>query len=310
MRSVSAFAPASVGNVAAGFDVLGHAFAGRGDRVTLRQTRTGTFRVSQLSGCVSDLPTDERNTAVAAVMAMNEALELGSPGLDIEIDKGIPLASGMGGSAASAVAAVVAFNALLKIPLPMEALYPYALAGESVASGGSPGDNVGASLLGGLVCCSGDPAKPWVASVPVSNQLRAVIVRPEVQIETAQSRAALPTHFAREDVTRQMANLSGLLIGNVNRDMKLIAQSLEDVLVESHRAASIPGFFRVKEAAMSAGALGCSISGAGPSMFAWFANDNEARSGARAMQQAFEAEGFDSEAFVSPVQCPGASVQR
>ena len=150
-ESAVAFAPASVGNVGVGFDILGHSLAGPGDRATVRRIDEPVVRISAIRGTTTDLPmVAERNTAGMALIEMRQALGI-RHGFEIELDKGIPLGSGMGGSAASCVAALVAANALLPTPLSPEQLYPFALAGEAVASGSRHGDNVGPMLLGGLV---------------------------------------------------------------------------------------------------------------------------------------------------------------
>ena len=176
-KTVTAFAPASVGNVAVGFDVLGHAIAGLGDHVTVVQVDEPGVRVTAINGTEESLPFEvEKNTAATAVATMASALNIES-GFEISIDKGIPLSAGLGGSAASAVAAVVAVNQMLKIPLSSTELYPYALQGEAVGSGGFHGDNVGASLLGGLVVC-GPAESARVTSLRVPGQLRCVVVTP------------------------------------------------------------------------------------------------------------------------------------
>ena len=303
-KSVSIFAPASVGNVGVGFDVLGHAIAGVGDTVTVNRCDEPGVRVTSISGVVTDLPDDQRNTAAAAIMAMARALELDS-GFEIEIDKGISLGSGMGGSAASAAAAVFAVNMMLKIPLPTAELFPYALAGEAAASGEVHGDNVGPALLGGLTI-SGPAENPRVVQVKMPNTLRCVLVHPNMKIETSASRNALPDQFERRKAVAQMANLAAFLAGCFHRDLDLIAASLQDLLIEDVRSPGIPGFGKVKRAAMDHGALGCSISGSGPSVFAWFSSESASRQAAEAMVAAFGEEGLEAVSYVSPINSPGA----
>src|SRR4051812_9218509 len=156
MKQATAFSPASVGNIGVGFDILGHTIAGPGDRATVRRIDTPEVRIAAIRGCPVELPMEaERNTAGAALLALREALRL-TYGFEIELDKGIAFGSGMGGSAASCVAALVAANALLDVQLTPHQLYPYALAGEAVASGGYHGDNVGAMLLGGVALATAD----------------------------------------------------------------------------------------------------------------------------------------------------------
>jgi len=243
------------------------------------------------------------NTAGAALIALRDALDL-SFGFEIELDKGIPFGSGMGGSAASCVAALVAANALLDAPLARHELYPHALAGEAVASGGYHGDNVGAMLLGGVVLSTADRIVP----IPVPTAWHCVLVHPDATLETRRAREALKGAYALKEFVAQSANLALVLAGCFRGDAELVRAGLADVLVEPRRAALIPGFPRVKHAALDAGALGASISGAGPSVFAWFETREHADRAAPAMRAAFAAEGIDSDAFVSPVAGPAAEL--
>ena len=256
-----------------GFDLLGHPVGPAGDRVTVTRRRTPPGVVmGAVSGRAGPLPTDPAaNTAGGAVLRLlaDHAPELG---VEVAIEKGIPLGSGIGGSAARAVAAVVAANALLPRPLPLEALFPYALAGEAVASGAVHGDNVAPSLFGGLVLVrSADP--PDVVRLPAPPGLRCAMVLPRQRLDTRAARAVLPEAVPLHDVIAQTANLAGVVAGCCSGDLALIGRSLMDVVVEPHRAPLIPGFAAVKAAAMEAGALGCSISGGGPSVFAWCDGD-------------------------------------
>jgi homoserine kinase len=300
----TAHAPPSVGNVAVGFDILGHSLAGAGDRVTARRIAEPIVRVDAITGVVTDLPRDPgRNTAARAVAAWRAAT--GVPfGIALIIDKGIALGSGMGGSAASAVAALVAANALLDEPLAREALYPYALDGESAASGSRHGDNVGPMLLGGLVLATHERLVP----IPVPPSLRCALVHPHIVVETRRAREALAGHYALSEFVAQSAHLAQLLAGCYRNDLELIRHGLSDVLVEPRRAALIPGFAAVKQAALDAGALGASISGAGPSVFAWCVDDASAARATRAMQAAFAAVALETDALVSPVAGPAAEL--
>lgn len=299
-----AFAPASVGNVGVGFDILGHSVAGPGDRVGVRRIADPVVRIATIRGNHAPLPLEaERNTAGAALIAMRKALALRF-GFEIEIDKGIPYGSGMGGSAASAVAALVAANALLDMPLPRELLYPFALDGEAVASGGRHGDNVGPMLLGGLVLATADR----LVRIPIPPGLHCALVHPHAVLETRAARAALEGAYALPAFVAQSAHLALLLAGCHAGDVDLIRAGLDDVLVEPRRAPLIGGFAAVKQAALQAGALGASISGAGPSVFAWCADEAGAAAAAAAMRTAFAAAGFGSDAWVSPVAGPAAEL--
>jgi homoserine kinase len=301
-----AFAPASVGNVAVGFDVLGYSAAVAGDRVRAVRTSSRGVRIAAITGVVVDLPLDvERNTAGMAVAAMAEALDLDF-GFELTIEKGIPLGSGLGGSAASAVAAVVAVNALLEHPLDNLRLLQFAMRGEMVASGTAHIDNIAPSLYGGLVLSVGID-NPQIKQIPVPSIVRSVLVRPHRVLETRGARAILGRTVTLSDVVWQQANLAGFVAGCFTADLPLIAASLEDVLIEPQRKGLIPGFQTVKDAAMAGGALGCSISGAGPKMFAW-AEEVKADAVRRAMVDAFHAEGVTCDAWVTRIEPVGAAI--
>ncbi len=307
MKQASAFAPASVGNVAVGFDVLGHALAGAGDRAHVTRTTSGIVRVTAIRGVVTDLPLEaERNTAGRALIALLEHAPRGI-GFDVEIEKGIALGSGMGGSASSAVAALVAANATLEVPLAQQVLYDCALDGEAVASGSRHGDNVAPILLGGLVIA---PAKGAPVRVPVPKDLWCALVHPHFVLETRRARAALTGAYELKDFVAQSEGLALVLAGCYGGDFDLIRRGLRDVLVEPRRAPLVPGFAGVKSAALDAGALGASISGAGPSVFAWCAGRALAERVAQAMQSAFGAVDLESDVFVSLVASPGATIER
>jgi homoserine kinase len=311
-RSARAFAPASVGNIGVGFDVLGHSIEGPRDVATVRRTDTRDVRIIAIRGDVigaDRLPLEaERNTAGRALIALREALDLPF-GFEIELDKGIPLGSGLGGSAASCVAALVAANALLvadgeHAPLSRDALYPFALQGEAVASGSLHGDNVAPMLLGGVALATHERMIPL--SIPEG--LHCVVAHPDQELETRRARAALAEPYPLAQFVAQSTHLALFLTGLQRGDLALIREGLRDVLVEPRRASLIPGFAEVKAAAMAHDALGASISGAGPSVFAWFATKTQAERAAPLMQAAFRNAGYDARAYVSPVAGPRAEL--
>jgi homoserine kinase len=303
-RVARAFAPASVGNVGVGFDILGHSMAGAGDRAEVRMIDEPVVRIAAIDGAVTDLPRDpRRNTAGMALLALREALSL-PHGFELILHKGIPLGSGMGGSAASCVAALVAANALLDRPLSREALYPFALEGEAVASGSRHGDNLGSMLLGGLVLATHDR----LLRIPVPRDWHCALVHPHCVLETRRARAALAGDYALDAFVAQSANLALVLAGCFRGDAALVRDGLRDVLVEPRRAALVPGFARVKQAALDQRALGASISGGGPSVFGWYEDRKDAEAAAAAMQGAFASEGLQSDAFVAPIESPAAAL--
>jgi homoserine kinase len=299
-----AFSPASVGNIGVGFDILGHSIAGAGDRATVRRIATPEVRIAAIRGCSVELPRDaEHNTAGAALIALRDALRLPF-GFEIELDKGIAFGSGMGGSAASAVAALVAANALLDAPLPAADLYPFALTGEAAASGGRHGDNVGPMLLGGVVVATADRLR----RIAVPQAWHCVLVHPHAELETRRARAALAGAYALHEFVEQSAHLAQFVLGCERGDAELVRAGLRDVLVEPRRAPLIAGFGAVKQAALNHDAMGASISGAGPSVFAWFESRAQAETAAPAMRAAFASAGFDSDVFISPVNGPAAEL--
>ena len=302
-----AFAPGSVGNVAVGFDLMGHAIAGVGDIAHVRRIAQRRVRIAAIHGDVPGvdvLPLDAtRNTASVALASLRDALDLPF-GFEVTLHKGIALGSGLGGSAASCVAALVAANALLDTPLSMHSLYPYALDGESVSSGSRQGDNVAPMLLGGLVLAT----RTRVVQLDVPAWLHAVVVHPDQTLETRHARESLRAPYALAEFVQQSSNLALVLTGLQRADALLISQGLQDVLVEPRRAALIPGFKQVQAAALDHDALGASISGAGPSVFAWFDSGKAAARAAPAMRQAFADAGFGARTYVGPVAAPGACV--
>ena len=305
-REATAFAPAATANVAIGFDILGFSIGALGDRATVRSIDEPTVRMRAIRGVVQDLPLEAgRNTAGRALQAMCQLLALPF-GFEIEIDKGIPLASGLGGSAASAVAAVVAANALLARPASQIELLKFAMQGEAVASGSLHVDNIAPALYGGLVLTVGID-NPRIKQIPVPPMIRAVIVHPHMLLATKQARAILRRSVDMADFVWQTANLAGFISGCYTNDLDMIRESFEDVVIEPQRSALIPGFADVRRAALSAGALGCSISGAGPTMFAWCL-ESHAHAVREAMVVEFSHHGMESDHWTTAIEPVGAHV--
>ena len=315
MRSAAAFAPATVSNVAVGFDILGFAVEAAGDEVTVTLTEAESVRVSEVVDATGTLPAGAisldpaRNTATVGLLKLLEDLRPGF-GFDVRVRKGIALGSGMGGSAASAVAALVAANSLLAEPLSKESLLVYALAAEVVACGASHPDNAAPSLFGGLtLVVSTEPLR--CVRLPVPHGLLAVLVHPHVRLDTRDSRAVLRPHVPLADHVRQSARLAGLVASCFTDDMELLRACLEDTVIEPQRAALIPGFARVKAGALEAGALGASISGSGPSVFALADSEETAARVRDVMVEAFKSSGVgEVDSWVSPVCEEGARVIR
>lgn len=310
-ETITAFAPASIGNVAVGFDMLGLALTGVGDRVQARKTDGAHVTLAEVRGLDGEVHpylsnnADENTASIAAQALWNDHGE--SCGVELKVQKGIPLQSGMGSSAASAVAAVVAVNALLETPLPTEALLTYALEGEKYASGGLHADNVAPSLLGGLILCP-QVLLPQVVSLPVPKDVSAVLLHPDLQVNTAQARRRLAKSYTMAQWLEQQGLLAGFVAACAAGDIDLIRKTLRDVVIEPQRSEAVPCFAAVTEAARRSGALGCSLSGSGPSMFA-LCVESEARNIASAMEHACRLQGIGCQSWVSPMTAPGARVE-
>lgn len=306
VQRATAFAPGSVGNVAIGFDILGFSVDAVGDRVTVSRTARPGVIISSITGVPESLPLEaEKNTAGRALIAMQEALQLDF-GFDVVIEKGIALGSGLGGSAASAVAAVVAANALLPSPCPKLDLLKFAMQGEAVASGSLHVDNIAPSMFGGLVLTVGID-HPRVKRIPVPTGVRAIIVHPHMFLSTKQARSILKGSVEMSDFVWQTANLAGFISGCYTNDLDMIRASFQDVVIEPQRQALIPGFAAVRQAAIDAGALGCSISGAGPTMFAWSAGP-QADAVCEAMVAQFTKQNIEVDRWTTEIDSAGARV--
>ncbi len=308
---VSAFAPASIGNVGVGFDMLGLALAGAGDRVLARRVDGDRVTVAEVRGLDGEIHpylsnNADENTASIAAQALWDA-HGDSGGVELKVHKGVPLQSGMGSSAASAVAGVVATNALLPAPLEIEALLPYALEGEKFASGGLHTDNVAPSLFGGLILCP-EVLLPEVIRLPTPEGVSTVLLHPDLQVNTADARRALPRSVALKLWLEQQGLLAGFIHACATSDKELLYKSLRDVVIEPHRKGNVVCFEDVVAAAMKTGALGCTLSGSGPSIFA-LCSSNDAKNIASAMEQACRAQGIGCQSWVSTMNAPGASIE-
>jgi homoserine kinase len=308
MEAVTAFAPATVSNVACGFDVLGFALNEPGDQVTAAFAPSSGVRIGDILGDNGRLPRmAEKNTAGVAARTLLERLR--EPrGVVLTIRKGLPLSSGLGGSAASAVAAVVAVDALVGARSSLETLMACAFEGERIGAGSAHGDNIAPAVYGGFVLVR-VPNPPDVVRLPVPAGLTAVVVHPDLEIETARARALLGSQVPLGDAIRQWANLGALVDALHRSDFDLLSRALEDTIAEPRRAPLVPGLTSIKRAAADAGALGCSLSGSGPSLFALCRDEPTARAVAGAMAAAVVHHiGGAPRIFVSPIAPHGARV--
>jgi homoserine kinase len=305
---IAAFAPATVSNVGCGFDILGFALDAPGDIVLAAPLDRAGVEIAAIEGDEGRLPRDPaRNTAGAAAASL--LTRLGSVhGVRLTIRKGMPLASGIGSSGASAVAAVVAVNELFGRPAPVDVLLACAMEGEIAGCGAAHPDNVGPALLGGfLLARSAHP--PDLVRLPVPDGLSCALLHPQIEVRTAEARALVGNTVPLAAAVRQWGNVGALVAGLFLNDLALIARSIEDHVAEPKRAPLVPGLHDVKRAAAAAGALGCSLSGAGPSIFALCASRTDADRAGQAMLDAYRARtGADADLWISPVGARGAHI--
>ena len=301
MKEATAFGPATCGNAAVGFDVLGFAVDAVGDTVTVSRNAARDVRITQITGVVTELPTDPaENTATVGLVKLVSDLEL-DHGFDVRIEKGIPIGSGMGGSAASAVAALVAANALLDTHLPDDDLFDYALAGEAVASGHAHPDNVAPCLYGGLTYTVDGRVHQLPAPL-----LYVALVHPHVRVDTRAARAVLPAQVPLSLAVRQMAELAAFVDACHRGDARAVARHTRDHLAQPHRATLVTGFDRARDAAAAAGAEAFSLSGSGPTVFALAHDIATATTVRDAVVEAFQHANVAADGWISPFGARGA----
>ena len=308
MNSIRVFAPATVANVACGFDIFGFAVDSPGDVVELTRRDTPGVVITDIIGDEGRLPREAaRNTAGISIQRYLQHIDRTDIGIDLLLTKQMPLGSGLGSSAASAVAGVFAINELLDRPLQTIDLLPFAMEGERIACGSAHADNVGPSLLGGFVVVrSYNPLDVIKLDTPAG--MHATLVHPDIEVNTKDARFILKNEVSLKNTIIQMGNVAGLVAGLMKPDYDLISRSMVDVIIEPVRAILIPQFGEVKQAALDNGALGCSISGSGPSMFALCRDAETAQRVGQAMQEAFLAVGITSEVYVSEINRQGPRV--
>jgi homoserine kinase len=304
---IRVFAPASVANIGVGYDILGFALQSPGDEVVARFSDGKGMRIGQITG-TDRLPYyPEKNTATFSAQSLLNFLGKSDVGIELDIHKKMPFGSGLGSSAASAVAGVFAVNTLLGNPLTKKELLHFAVLGEQLADGSYHADNVAPSLLGGIILIR-DNATLDITSLPIPDDLVATVIYPEVEVLTRDSRNILKPEISLQRCIAQTGNLASFIAGLYQSDYELIGRSLTDHIIEPQRAVLIPHFYEVKNMALIKGALGCSISGAGPSVFALFRGFTEAEKGGKAMKDIFIQHGISATSYICKINSEGAIV--
>jgi homoserine kinase len=301
------FSPATVANVGCGFDVFAFALNEPGDEITLSIKSDSGVEITEIRGN-SSLPRDiNKNTVSVSVSAMLDYLN-SNVGINISLNKGMPIRSGLGSSAASAVGGVFALNHLLEANLPNEILLKFAVEGEKIASGDNIHlDNSAACLYGGFVLVrSEDPVD--IISIPVPESLHCVIIHPQIEINTAESRKVLPDKVSLLQATSQWSNTAAVVAALYESDFDLLKRSISDPIIEPARAKQIPDFYGLRDAALNSGAVGCGISGSGPSVFALADSKEKAHRMRDEIDHYYKRNNIPFETFISKINSSGPKV--
>jgi homoserine kinase len=303
-KEIQVFAPATVANVACGFDIFGFALEQPGDQLTLQLNDSNRVTLKEISGDSGALPKDpSKNTATVALCSLLAHLQI-KQGVEVTLQKKMPLKSGLGSSAASAAGSLYALNTLLGNPLSSDELIPFAMEAERVACGSAHADNVAPALLGGFVLIR-SYAPLDVVKIPLGLELHCTILHPRIEVDTAYARSILSPQISLKQHVIQSGNSAGLVAGLIEGDAALIKRCLIDVIVEPVRARLIPGFDQMKAAALEAGALGCSLSGSGPSLFALSLSSHHAEKIGESMAAACRRQNLESDLYLSKINNQG-----
>ncbi len=308
MNEIHVFAPATVANVACGYDVLGFALEGLGDELIIRKTDTPGLVISEIRGCDSLSKDPAKNVVTVAAQALLENLnDYPENGFEFKLTKKVRPGSGLGSSASSSAAAVFGLNELLERPFTQTELVAFAMQGERLASGIPHADNVAPSLLGGFTLIrSYDPLD--VISLDYPKDLFVTVVHPQIEIKTADAKKMLRKQIELKDAITQWGNIAALVSGLAKPDYHLIGRALHDVIAEPIRGMLIPSFYDAKKVAVQNGALGCSISGSGPSIFALSKGEQTAKAVEKGFQEVFSKIGLEYYTHVSPINALGCKV--
>ena len=304
-NEIRIFSPATVANVACGYDVLGFCLDSQGDEMVIRKTKEKGIRITKIEGY--NLPMNVmENVAGVSALAMYNALQPDC-GFEIEIYKKIKPGSGIGSSAASAAGSVFGMNELLGKPYNKTELTNFAMKGEALASKSEHADNLAPAIFGGFTLVKSiNPLE--ILTIPTPDDLYATIIHPQIEIKTSEARAILPKIVPLDKAISQWANVGSLIHALHTSDYGLISRSLEDVIVEPHRKQLIPFFDDVKKTALKSGALGCAISGSGPSIFTLNKGVETAINVKEAMHVVYSESNFEFDIHVSKINTEGIKI--
>jgi len=305
MNQIKIFSPATVANVSCGFDVLGFCLDTVGDEMIIKKTVEKGIKITKIEGFDLPLETKKNVAGVAALAIYNAA----NPdcGFEIEIYKKIKPGSGIGSSSASASGAVFAINELLGKPYNKTQLSDFAMKGEAVASGSEHADNIAPGIFGGFTLVKSN-APLQILELPTPSNLYATLIHPQIEVKTAEARSILPKNVPMQDAITQWSNVGSLVHALHTNDYTLLGDSLQDVIVEPYRSTLIPHYDEVKEAAINNGALGCGISGSGPSIFSLSEGIETAKKVEKAIQEVYGTTGIEFYTFTSKINAEGIKV--
>ncbi len=305
MKEIKIFSPATVANVSCGFDVLGFCLDCIGDEMIIRKVDKKGIHITKIEGY--DLPFDaEKNVAGVSAIALYEHAKPDC-GFEIEIYKYIMPGSGIGSSSASASGSVFAINELLGKPFNKTQLTYFAMQGEKLASQSEHADNIAPAIFGGFTLVKSIMPLE-VLEIPTPKDLYATIIHPLIEIKTAEARAILPKEIPLKDAITQWANVGSLIHGLHTSDYELISRSLQDVIIEPYRSKHIPHYNEIKSQAINSGALGCGISGSGPSVFALSKGIETAKKVESTIRNIFSETNIGFETYVSKINTEGMKI--
>ena len=306
-KSIKVFAPATVANVVCGFDILGFAVNEPGDELIMELTDKPGVNIVSIEGDEGKLPLDpQKNTVSASVISLLKQIAREDLGVNIRLKKKMPMGSGLGSSAASAVAGLFAINELLDHPLTKEELLPFAMEGEALACGHGHADNVAPALFGGFTLIkSYEPLE--VIALPVPD-LYCALLYPHVDVPTRDARQIIRSKVSLKDAVTQWGNIAGLISSLYTQDYDLLGRCMKDVIVEPVRSMLIPEFDKMKEIAMENGALGFGISGSGPTVFSLYRSANDAQKVLANLKQLLANKGIESNIYLSEINKNGPIV--
>lgn len=305
MKELKIFCPATIANVSCGFDVLGLALDTVGDEMTIKKVSQKGVKITKISGQKLPLET-HKNVAGVASLALLSEINC-DYGFEIEINKQIKPGSGIGSSAASSAGAVWAINKLLGQPFTLNDLVRFAMEGERLATGVPHADNVAPALFGGFTLVrSYEPLD--IIKINTPDELFATVIHPQIEVKTSDAREILKTNVSLKDAIKQWGNVGGLISGLYTEDYDLIGRSLEDFIIEPIRSILIPAFDSVKKKSIEAGALGCGISGSGPSIFALSKGEKTAIEVANSMKRVYNNVGIDYDVHISKINKKGIKI--